>query len=115
MLPVIKFFKKAHDLADVTVVADAGMISAGNHQALEDARLSFILGTKIPEGPYAVKAWRNDHPDTEIPDGHVFVQPWPATQAEKARGKRDALLGAGPRPPPFSAAALSHRCPNGRC
>ncbi len=37
MLPVIEAFKKAHDLADVTVVADAGMISAGNQTALENA------------------------------------------------------------------------------
>jgi hypothetical protein len=82
MLPVIEAFKAAHDLADVTIVADAGMISADNQQAIEDARLSFILGTRIPEVPYAVKAWRTHHPDTEIPDGQVFTQPWPATDLE---------------------------------
>jgi hypothetical protein len=57
MLPVIEAFKTAHGLTDVTVVADAGMISAGNQQALEDARLSFILGAKIPDVPYQVKKW----------------------------------------------------------
>jgi hypothetical protein len=92
MLPVIEAFKAAHDLADVTIVADAGMISADNQQAIEDARLSFILGTRIPEVPYAVKAWRTHHPDTEIPDGQVFTQPWPATDLEKARGKRDRVI-----------------------
>ena len=40
--------------ADVTIVADAGMISAGNKQAIEAAGLSFILGTKIPDIPYVV-------------------------------------------------------------
>jgi len=40
MLPVIEAFKTAHGLEDVTVVADAGMVSAGNQQALEDAGLS---------------------------------------------------------------------------
>jgi DDE family transposase len=35
MVPVIEAFKTAHGLEDVTVVADAGMISAGNQQALE--------------------------------------------------------------------------------
>jgi hypothetical protein len=38
-------------LADVTVVADAGMISAGNKQAIEAAGPSFILGMKIPDIP----------------------------------------------------------------
>jgi hypothetical protein len=76
----------------VTVVADAGMISAANQQAIEDAKLSFILGTKIPEIPYVVKAWRKNHEGEQIPDGHVFVQPWPATQVEKDRGKRDRVI-----------------------
>jgi Transposase DDE domain len=92
MLPVIEAFMKAHDLADVTIVADAGMISAANQQAIENARLSFILGTKIPDIPYVVKIWRNAHPGQGIPDGHIFTQPWPATQVEKDRGKRDRTV-----------------------
>ena len=28
----------------------------------------------------------------EIPDGHVFTQPWPATAAEKARGIPDRVI-----------------------
>ena len=55
MLPTIRAFMAAHQLADVTVVADAGMISAGNKQAIEAAGLSFILGTKIPDIPYVVQ------------------------------------------------------------
>ena len=34
----------AHSLPDVTVVADAGMVSDANQKAIEDAGLSFILG-----------------------------------------------------------------------
>ena len=41
----------AHQLNDVTIVAYAGMISAGNQKAIEDAQLSFILGMKIPDIP----------------------------------------------------------------
>jgi len=47
MLPVINAFKSAHQLTDVTVVADAGMISEANQVALQAAGLSFILGTRI--------------------------------------------------------------------
>ena len=78
MLPVIEAFMAAHQLPDVTVVADAGMISEANQKAIEAAGLSFILGMKIPHIPYVVAQWRREHPDEPIPDGHIFTQPWPA-------------------------------------
>jgi hypothetical protein len=62
-------------LPDVTIVADAGMISAANQQAIEAGGLSFILGARIAEVPYLVTEWRKAHPDQEIPDGQVFTQP----------------------------------------
>jgi Transposase DDE domain len=85
MLPTITAFTAAHQLADVTVVADAGMISAGNKQAIEAAGLSFILGARIPEVPYLVAKWRREHPGQEIPDGHVFTQPWAAGPTNQRR------------------------------
>ena len=92
MLPVITAFMAAHQLPDVTVVADAGMISDANQKAIEDAGLSFILGTKIPDEPYAVAQWRREHPGQDLPDGQVFTQPWPATGAQKAAGRRDKTI-----------------------
>jgi hypothetical protein len=85
MLPVIKKFMAAHRLPDVTVVADAGMISEANQKAIEAAGLSFILGMKIPDVPYQVAQWRREHPGEEIIDGHVFTQPWPAGPSSKRR------------------------------
>jgi hypothetical protein len=85
MLPVIRSFMDAHQLADVTVVADAGMVSAGNQKAIEEAGLSFILGARISEVPYVAAQWRRDHPDEPIPDGHIFTQPWPAGPADNRR------------------------------
>jgi transposase len=41
MLPVIEAFMTAHRLPDVTVVADAGMISETNRKEIEAAGLSF--------------------------------------------------------------------------
>ncbi len=38
MLPVINAFKAAHQLTDVTVVADAGMIAAGRRAELHSGR-----------------------------------------------------------------------------
>lgn len=75
MLPVIEAFMTAHDLPDVTIVADAGMVSEANQKEIEKAGLSFILGMKIPRIPYVVAQWRREHPGEDIPDGHVFAQP----------------------------------------
>ena len=92
MLPVINAFRQAHQLTDVTVVADAGMISEANQVALQAAGLSFILGTRIPQLPDVVREWRHTHPDDAVPDGLVLTQPWPATSAEKARGIPDRVI-----------------------
>jgi hypothetical protein len=85
MLPVIRSFMAAHRLTDVTVVADAGMVSEANRRAIEAEGLSFILGMRIPELPYVVKNWRERHPGKDIADGEVFVQPWPAGPTDKRK------------------------------
>jgi Transposase DDE domain len=91
MLPVINAFKTAHQLTEVTVVADAGMISEANQIALQAAKLSFILGARISFLPDVVREWRDKHPDEAVPDQLVLTQPWPATTAEKTRGIPDRL------------------------
>jgi hypothetical protein len=89
MLPVIESFVAAHDLPDVTVVADAGMVSESNQKQIEAAGLSFILGARIPYVPYLVAQWRREHPGEEIGDGQVFTQPWPAGPNG---GRRDQVI-----------------------
>jgi hypothetical protein len=89
MLPVIRSFMAAHDLPDVTVVADAGMVSEANQKQIEAAGLSFILGAKIPQVPYHVAQWRREHPGDDIPDGHIFTQRWPALEGS---GRRDQVI-----------------------
>ena len=67
-------------------VADAAMVSEANRKAIEAAGLSFILGAKIPDVPHDAAAdgylgraaVAQNHPHRQIPDGHVFTQPWPA-------------------------------------
>ncbi|WP_422656525.1 IS1634 family transposase [Mycobacterium sp.] len=92
MLPVINGFKAAHQLTDVTVVADAAMVSEANQIALVAAGLSFILGTRIPFLPDVVREWRDKHPGEQVPEGLVLTQPWPSTSAEKARGIPDRVI-----------------------
>src|SRR3954454_22732964 len=89
MLPTITAFMAAHQLADVTVVADAGMVSYANERAIEATGLSFILGARIPEIPYVITQWRREHPDQPIPDGLILTQPWPAGPTDQ---RRDQLI-----------------------
>ncbi|KLO25271.1 IS1634 family transposase [Mycobacterium haemophilum] len=92
MLPVINAFKAAHQLTDVTVVADAGMISEANQVALQAAGLTYILGARIPFLPDVVRHWRDTHSDEAIPDGLVLTQLWPASSSEKTRGVPDRVI-----------------------
>jgi hypothetical protein len=85
MLPVIEAFMTGRHLTDVTIGADAGMISAASQRAIEAAGLSFILGARIPDVPCVVAQWRREHPGQDIPDGHVFTQPWPAGATDRRR------------------------------
>jgi Transposase DDE domain len=95
MLPVIEAFMAAHRLPDVTVVADAGMVSEAHQKAIEAAGLSFILGAKIPHERYVVSRWRRQHPGDQIPDGQVFTQPWPAGANG---GRRDQVIDSQYKP-----------------
>ncbi len=74
MLPVIKSFIQAHGLTDITVVADAGMVSEANKNALDEAGLSYILGARVSQVPAVIQQWRDDHPGEKIPDKQVFSQ-----------------------------------------
>jgi hypothetical protein len=89
MLPVIEAFMTARQLPDVTIVADAGMVSDANRKDIEAAGLSFILGARIPDVPYPVAQWRREHPGEQIPDGHVFTLRWPALEGS---GRRDQVF-----------------------
>jgi hypothetical protein len=66
--PASEKFTAAHHLPDVTVVADAGMISDANMKAIEAVGLSFILGMKVPDVPYVVDERYSACTSTEWPE-----------------------------------------------
>jgi len=74
------------------VVAEAGIVSQANRNAIEDATLSHLIGERIPEIPYQVKKWRTDHAGEQIADGPVCGQPWPATEKQRAQGRGDKVV-----------------------
>ena len=49
IIPIVEAFQAAHGIEDLVIVADAGMLSAANLTALDDARLRFIA--RGPTGP----------------------------------------------------------------
>jgi hypothetical protein len=74
MLPVIEKFMAAHKLPDVTVVADAGMISEAKSEGYRGRRAVVHPRHEDPRRPLPVDKWRREHPGEDIPDGHIFTQ-----------------------------------------
>jgi hypothetical protein len=77
MLPAIEKFMAAHQLPDVTVVADAGMISDANTKAIEAAGLSFILGMKVQTFPMSWTSGGGSTPARRFPTGASSPSPGP--------------------------------------
>ena len=75
MIPVIQRFVEAHGIVDVTVVADAGMLSEANLKNIEDAGWTFVVGGKLPDIPYAIAQWIRENPGVDPVDGMILTQP----------------------------------------
>ncbi len=70
VVPVLNAFRRQHPEVTVSVACDAGMLSAGNLTALEDAGYGFIVGSRIAKTPYDIAEYQNDGGDLE--DGQIF-------------------------------------------
>ncbi len=65
LVPMITFFAERHDLVDTPMViaADAGMLSASNLTALDEAGLGFIVGSRNVKAPIDLAShfhWNGD-------------------------------------------------------
>lgn len=61
LVPVLEDFQQRHGVTDMVVVADAGMLSASNLNALEDAGFDVIVGSRISKAPYDLAAHFERH------------------------------------------------------
>ncbi|MBB1019693.1 IS1634 family transposase, partial [Dietzia sp. DQ11-71] len=87
LIPVITAFQQRHGIADMVVVADAGMLSAANLNALEDAGLSFIVASRTSKAPKELE----DHfgrRKNAIPDGEIVELIRPMGQGRDRRDRR---------------------------
>lgn len=66
ILPVLQAFQERQGITDMVIVADAGMLSAGNLNAIEDAGYRFIVGSRLAKAPYDLQ----EHLDTK---GNRFI------------------------------------------
>ena len=64
-------FQAAHGIEDLIIVADAGMLSAANLAALDEARLRFIVGARPTRAPGDLEAHFHWHGDAPA-DGQVI-------------------------------------------
>ena len=85
IIPIVEAFQAAHDIEDLVVVTDAGMLSAANLTALDDARLRFIVGTRQVRTPGDLEVhfhWEGD----AFTDGRLIDT---ITPKQGSRSERD--------------------------
>ena len=95
ILPIIEQFQKRHGIADMVVVADAGMLSAGNLKALDTAQLRFIVGSRVTKAPADLAShfrWNGD----AFTDGQVIDTITPRTATKTAAAVNDPAKRAEP-------------------
>ncbi|MFJ5859349.1 IS1634 family transposase [Pseudarthrobacter oxydans] len=78
IIPIIKQFQARHGLADMVVVADAGMLSAGNLRELDEANLRFIVGSRMTKAPNDLASHFRWHGDA-FTDGQLIDTITPRT------------------------------------
>lgn len=71
IIPVVKAFQERNQVADMVVVADAGMLSVTNLEALDQAGLRFIVGSRMTKAPDDLATYFHHH--EEVPDDGALV------------------------------------------
>ncbi|SHE25561.1 Hypothetical protein ACGLYG10_1782 [Actinomyces glycerinitolerans] len=91
LIPMIEEFRKASGTEHLIVVADAGMLSAANLEALDQAGLGFIVGSRMTKAPADLDAHFAWHGDA-FTDGQVIDTITPrrgSTSRERDQNVRD--------------------------
>ena len=81
--PIVKQFQERHGIADIVIVADAGMLSASNLKELDQAGLRFIVGSRVTKAPADLASHFRWHGDA-FADGQVIDTITPRIATAKA-------------------------------
>lgn len=92
IIPLIQQFAWRHELADMVVVADAGMLSATNLTELDEADLRFIVGSRVTKAPIDLESHFRWHGDA-FTDGQVIDT---LTPKNRRRIENDPMVKAEP-------------------
>jgi hypothetical protein len=92
IVPIVKQFADRHDLADMVIVADAGMLSASNLRELDEANLRFIVGSRVTKAPIDLASHFHWHGDA-FADGQIIDTITPRTGRHR---ENDQALRAEP-------------------
>jgi hypothetical protein len=95
IVPIVKAFQQRHDITDMVVVADAGMLASGNLRELDDAGLRFIVGSRVTKAPNDLASHFRWHGDV-FADGQVIDTVTPRDQRGTAAKSSDPKLRAEP-------------------
>jgi hypothetical protein len=87
IVPVLQAFKKRHSLKNITVTADAAMLSSGNLEALEKLEYTYIVGSRISKCPYEIEEYIK-LPGSALKDGQIFESNIKVTIAGKRAYRR---------------------------
>lgn len=71
IIPVVTAFQERNQVADMVVVADAGMLSNTNLTAIDEAGLRFIVGSRVTKAPHDLAKHFHWHGDS-FTDGQVI-------------------------------------------
>ena len=66
ILPVIEAFKKEHGLTNITVVADAAMLSQNNLEKLAASGYTYIVGSRLGKIPYDIAQYQKTGTLTDL-------------------------------------------------
>jgi len=98
IVPVVRQFQERHQIEGMVVVADAGMLSAGNLDDLDDAGPGFIVGSRVSKAPAGLEShfrWNGDAftdgqvIDTVTPKKGKNKENDPALRAEPSWGRKE--------------------------
>jgi hypothetical protein len=88
LVPVLNEFRDTHPATgEIIVVADAGMLSAANLLALEEAGFRFIVGSKISKAPYDLANHLERHGNA-FDDGQIIETTRTMGTGKTARPRR---------------------------
>ena len=87
IIPILSRFREKHGLENITVTADAAMLSSGNIAELEELGYHYIIGSRLSKTPYEIK----EHlvgKDAPIKDGQIIESEMVVTIDEKRKKRR---------------------------